>query len=330
MIRRKLGAAGPEVSAIGLGCMGMSEFYGATDELEAVKTLHRAVELGVTLVDTADMYGQGANELLVGEALTTLRDAVFLATKFGMLRDTDGRHSGIDGSPSYVRKACDASLRRLGTEVIDLYQLHRVDPRVPIEETVGAMAELVEAGKVRFIGLSEAQPEDIRRAASEARITSLQNEYSLFERRVEGEVLDVCEELGIGLLAYAPLGRGMLTGRYRTTEGLAANDWRHNGPRWLEGNLEQNSQLVDRVQEIATAKGVTAGQIALAWLLARRPWVVPIPGTRRASHLEENIGSTDIELTAVDLEVLDSLSGQVAGDRYPPEREPTWISPSRR
>lgn len=330
MLRRELGSSGPEVSAIGLGCMGMSESYGAVDEHEAIQTIHRAVELGVTLLDTADMYGQGANELLVGKALTTRRDQVFLATKFGILRDPDGSYSGFDGRPEYVRRACDASLQRLGTEVIDLYQLHRVDPKVPIEETVGAMAELVEAGKVRFIGLSEAQPEDLYRAAREAKITSLQNEYSLFERRLEADVLDACEELGVGLLAFAPLGRGMLTGRYRSTDDLAVDDWRRTGPRWRGDNLEKNNELVDRVEQIATVNGVTAGQIALAWLLARKPWIVPIPGTRRASHLEENVGSTGIELTDADLEALDSLSAQVAGDRYPAGREPDWISPSQR
>jgi aryl-alcohol dehydrogenase-like predicted oxidoreductase len=329
MEQRKLGSSGLTVSAIGLGCMGMSEFYGTPDEREAIRTIQRALELGVTLLDTADMYGVGANELLLGEALTGRREQVVIATKFGIVRAPDGSYQGYNGRPEYVRSACEASLRRLGLDVIDLYQLHRVDPQTPIEDTVGAMAELVRAGKVRHLGLSEARPEDIRRASAVAPIATLQSEYSLFERGVEGEVLDVCEELGVGLLPYAPLGRGMLTGRYHARTDLEERDWRRNAPRWQDESLARNLELVARLGELAAGKGVAPGQLALAWLLAQRPWIVPIPGTKRVHYLEENVAAAEIDLAPEELARLDATipRGAVAGERYPPERMPGWVSP---
>ena len=328
MQRRQLGRGGLSVSAIGLGCMGMSEFYGTPDEGEAVRTVHRALDLGVTLLDTADMYGRGANELLLGEALHGRRDEVVLATKFGIVRTDDPRVRSVNGRPDYVRSACEASLRRLGVDVIDLYQLHRVDPEVPIEETVGAMAELQREGKVRYLGLSEARSGDIRRAAAVAPIATLQSEYSLFERNLEDEILDVCEELGIGLLAYAPLGRGMLTGRIRSLDALTPDDARRAWPRFDESNLGRNVELVDRIEAIAAERGATAGQVALAWLLARRPWFVPIPGTKRIPYLEENLGALDVRLSADDVRRLEDAVPReaVAGERYPAERMPTWTS----
>lgn len=332
MDQRTLGRHGLVTSALGLGCMGMSEFYGTPDEAEAVRTIHRALELGVTLIDTADMYGSGANELLVGEALGgPRRDQAVLATKFGILRTEGGGYGGYCGRPEYVHEACDASLRRLGLDVIDLYQLHRVDPEVPIEDTVGAMQELVEAGKVRFLGLSEAHPVDIRRAAAVAPISTIQNEWSLFERAIEDETLTVCDELGIGVLAYAPLGRGMLTGRYTSTAELDEKDWRRGGPRWAEGNLQANLDLVARIDELAGEKGCTAGQLALAWLLHRHPGVVPIPGTRRIRWVEENAAAAGVELSADELVRIDAVVPRdaVAGERYAPERMPGWISPAR-
>jgi aryl-alcohol dehydrogenase-like predicted oxidoreductase len=326
--QRELGASGLRVSALGLGCMGMSEFYGTPDEREAIRTIHRALELGVTLLDTADMYGRGANERLVGRALAGRREQAVVATKFGIVRTDDGAY-GYDGRPEYVRSACDSSLERLGVDVIDLYQLHRVDPKTPIEETVGAMGELVTAGKVRFLGLSEAQPVDLRRAAAVAPISTLQNEYSLFERGIERETLSVCEELGIGVLAYAPLGRGMLTGRYEGTGGLEEGDWRRRAPRWADENLTRNLDLVARVEALAAGKGVTAGRLALAWLLHRRPWIAPIPGTKRVAYLEENAAAASVALTPEEVEELSAAvpPGAVAGERYPPERMPTWTSP---
>jgi aryl-alcohol dehydrogenase-like predicted oxidoreductase len=332
MRTRELGSSGLTVPAVGLGCMGMSEFYGTPDETEAIRTIHRALELGVTLLDTADMYGRGANEQLVGKALLGRRGQAIVATKFGIVRTDDPNIRSFNGRAEYVRSACDASLRRLGIDVIDLYQLHRVDPEVPIEETVGAMAELVAAGKVRYLGLSEAHAEDIRRAAAAAPIASLQSEYSIFERSLEDGVLDVCEELGIGLLAYAPLGRGMLTGRLRALGDLAESDSRRAWPRFAEQNIEHNLDLVGRLEAFAADKGVTAGQLALAWLLAQRDWIVPIPGTKRVAYLEENADAAEIELTANDLALLDEVipRGAVAGDRYPPERMPTWTSAPRR
>ncbi len=331
MEQRELGRSGLVTSALGLGCMGMSEFYGTPDEAEAVRTIHRALELGVTLLDTADMYGIGANELLLGEALHGRRDRAILATKFGIVRTGDPNARSINGRPEYVRAACEASLRRLGVDMIDLYQCHRVDPGTPIEETVGAMSELVGEGKVRYIGLSEAQPEDIRRAASVASIATLQSEYSLFERGLEDGTLETCEELGIGLLAYAPLGRGMLTGRIRTREDLGEDDARHLWPRFHEGNMDRNLELVERIAEVAAARGCTPGQLALAWLLAKRPWIVPIPGTKRIAYLEENVGAATVALTPDEVAQLEELvpAEEVAGDRYPAERMPTWTSPPR-
>lgn len=330
MEQRELGRSGLTVSALGLGCMGMSEFYGTPDEAEAVRTIHRALELGVTLLDTADMYGIGANELLLGEALTGRRDRAILATKFGIVRTGDPGVRSISGRPEYVRSACEASLRRLGVDVIDLYQCHRVDPGTPIEETVGAMHELVREGKVRYIGLSETHPEDIRRAATVAPIATLQSEYSLFERGLERETLELLEELGIGLLPYSPLGRGMLTGRIRSRTDLEQDDARRTWPRFLEGNLERNLELVDRIEEIAAEKGCTPGQLALAWLLAKRPWIVPIPGTKRVAYLEENVAAVDVELTPDEVARLEEVvpPEAVAGERYPADRMPTWTSPA--
>jgi len=309
--------------------MGMSEFYGTPDEAEGIRTIHRALEIGVTLLDTADMYGHGANEELVGKAIADRRDRAIVATKFGIVRTEDPSLRSFNGSPEYVRASCEASLQRLGIDVIDLYQLHRVDPDVPIEETVGAMMSLVQEGKVRYIGLSEALEEDIRRAAGVAPIASLQSEYSLFERRLEDGILDVCEELGIGLLPYAPLGRAMLTGRIQGLSDLGADDARHRWPRFAEENIDHNVGLVGRLEAFAADKGVTAGQLALAWLLAQREWIVPIPGTKRVAYLEENAAAAEVDLTSAELALIDEAvpRGSVAGERYPPERMPTWTSP---
>ena len=331
MRTRELGRSGLTVSAIGLGCMGMSEFYGTPDEAEGIRTIHRALEIGVTLLDTADMYGRGANEELVGKAIADRREQAIVATKFGIVRTEDPSLRSFNGSPEYVRASCEASLQRLGIDVIDLYQLHRVDPDVPIEETVGAMTTLVDEGKVRHIGLSEALEEDIRRAAAVAPIASLQSEYSLFERRLEDGILDVCEELGIGLLPYAPLGRAMLTGRIQGLSDLGADDARHRWPRFAEENIDHNVGLVGRLEAFAADKGVTAGQLALAWLLAQREWIVPIPGTKRIAYLEENAAAAEVDLTSAELALIDEAvpRGSVAGERYPPERMPTWTSAPR-
>ena len=328
---RALGRYGLETSTLGLGCMGMSEFYGTPDQAEALRTIRRALDLDVTLIDTADMYGQGTNEKLVGEGLRQNRERAVLATKVGIVRARDGAYAGQNGRPDYIRAACEASLGRLGVDVIDLYQLHRVDPEVPIEESVGAMGELIDEGKVRFLGLSETMPQDIRRAAAAAPISALQNEYSLFERSIEDETLSVIEELGIGLLAYAPLGRGMLTGRYRTTEAFEPGDWRLGGPRWDAANLGRNLELVDAVERLATTRGVQPGQLALAWLTHQRPWVVPIPGTRRVRWVEENAAAADVSLSAADVAALTEAvpRSAIAGDRYPPERMPTWVTPEQ-
>src|SRR5919198_3054626 len=329
MEHRRLG--GLDVSALGLGCMGMSEFYGETDEAESIRTIHRALELGVTLLDTADMYGVGENERLVGRAIADRRERAVVATKFGNVRDPDGTFRGLNGRPEYVKQACEASLRRLGIDVIDLYQQHRVDPRTPIEETVGAMQELVYEGKVRSLGLSEAQPEDLRRAAATATISSLQTEYSLFTRDVERNgVLETCEDLGIGFLAYSPLGRGMLTGRFKSPDDFGENDFRGGGryPRMTGENFERNLELVREVEAIAEARGARSGQVALAWLLTRRAYVVPIPGTKRVRYLEENAKAADLELTDEELERLSALP-DAAGERYPAGRVPTWVSPPR-
>jgi aryl-alcohol dehydrogenase-like predicted oxidoreductase len=316
--RRRLGTQGLEVSALGLGCMGMSEFYGTTDEGEAIATIHCALELGIDFLDTADMYGRGANEELVGKAIRDRRDQVVLATKFGNVRNDDGSR-GIRGDAEYVRQACDASLRRLGSDHVDLYYQHRVDRRVPIEETVGAMAELVEAGKVRHLGLSEASPETIRRAHAVHPISALQSEYSLWTREPEDGPLPTCRELGIGFVAYSPLGRGFLTGQIQSPEDLEEGDFRRNNPRFQGENFQRNLDLVARVEEIADEKGRTPGQIALAWLLSRGEDVVPIPGTKRRRYLEENAEAADTELTDEELERLEQAfpQGAAAGERYP-------------
>jgi aryl-alcohol dehydrogenase-like predicted oxidoreductase len=318
MDRRRLGTQGLEVSALGLGCMGMSEFYGTTDEGEAIATIHRALELGIDFLDTADMYGRGANEKLVGKAIRDRRDRVVLATKFGNVRSDDGSRE-VRGDADYVREACDASLRRLGLDHVDLYYQHRVDFRVPIEETVGAMAELVAAGKVRHLGLSEASSETIRRAHAVHPITALQSEYSLWTRDPEDGVLQTCRELGIGFVAYSPLGRGFLTGRIRSAEDLEEGDFRRNNPRFQGENFQRNLDLVARVEEIAAESGRTAGQIALAWVLSRGDDVVPIPGTKRRRYLEENAEAVDLELTEEELERIEQAfpRGAASGERYP-------------
>jgi aryl-alcohol dehydrogenase-like predicted oxidoreductase len=319
MDRRNLGSEGLVVSSLGLGCMGMSEFYGTADEGESIATIHRAIELGIDFLDTADMYGPFTNERLVGKAIRGRRDEVVLATKFGNERREDGSLVGINGKPEYVRRACDASLERLGVDTIDLYYQHRVDPEVPIEETVGAMKGLVEAGKVRFLGLSEAAPETIRRAHAVHPISALQSEYSLFTRDPEDEVLPTIRELGIGFVAYSPLGRGFLTGAWRSIEDLPEDDTRSaRFPRFSEENFRRNVELADRIREIAAEKDATPGQLALAWLLHRGDDIVPIPGTKRRKYLEENAGAADITLTDEDLRRIDEAMprGSAAGERY--------------
>ena len=319
MSRRNLGSEGLVVSALGLGCMGMSEFYGTGDEDESIATIHRAIELGIDFLDTADMYGPFTNEKLVGKAIQGRRDEVVLATKFGNERREDGSRVGINGRPEYVRRACDASLQRLGVDTIDFYYQHRVDPEVPIEDTVGAMKELVEAGKVRYLGLSEAAPETIRRAHAVHPISALQSEYSLFTRDPEDEVLPTLRELGIGFVAYSPLGRGFLTGAWKSMDDLPEDDTRAGRfPRFSEENFRQNLELAERVREIAAEKGATPGQLALAWLLARGEDIVPIPGTKRRKYLEENAGAVDITLTGEDLRRIEEAipRGSAAGERY--------------
>ena len=317
MKTRKLGQ-GLEVSAEGLGCMGMSEFYGNADESEAVRTIHRALELGVNFLDTADMYGPFTNEKLVGQAIADRRDQVVLATKFGNVRTEDGGRLGIRGDAEYVREACDASLQRLGVDHIDLYYQHRVDQSVEIEETVGAMKELVDAGKVRHLGLSEASPETIRRANAVHPITALQTEYSLWTRDPEDKILPTIRELGIGYVAYSPLGRGFLSGRFQSPDDFEEGDFRKHHPRFQGENFQKNMELVERVKEIADEKGVTAGQLALAWVLAQGDDIVPIPGTTKVKNLEENVAAADIELTDDDLSRLDEAApkGVAAGERY--------------
>ncbi len=322
MDRRTLGSgdAALEVTAMGLGCMGMSEFYGSTDEDEAIATIHRALDLGVDFIDTADMYGPFTNELLVGRAIAHRRDEVVLATKFGNVRGTDGERLGVRGDPEYVREACDASLKRLGVDHIDLYYQHRVDPDTPIEETVGAMAELVQQGKVRHLGLSEAAPETIRRAHETHPITALQTEYSLWTRDPEDNgVFATVRELGIGFVAYSPLGRGFLTGEIQTIDDLEEDDFRRNNPRFQGENFERNFELVERVKEIAAQKGCTAGQLALAWVLAQGDDIVPIPGTKHPRYVEQNVGALEVELTEEELARIDEAAplGAASGDRYP-------------
>ena len=320
MDHRTLGTQGLTVSAEGLGCMGMSEFYGSADESEATATIRRALDVGIDLLDTADQYGVGANEQLVGDAVADRRDEVVLATKFGIVRDpNDPGSRRVNGRPDYVHQACDASLRRLSVDHIDLYYQHRVDPDVAIEETVGAMAELVDAGKVRFLGLSEAGSETIRRAHAVHPISALQSEYSLWTRDPEDEVLGTLRELGIGLVAYSPLGRGFLTGQITSPEDFEPGDFRRQNPRFQGENFTRNLQLVDRVREIAREKDCTPGQLALAWVLAQGPDVVPIPGTKRRAYLDENAQAVEIELSADDLAALDEAApaGAASGDRYP-------------
>jgi aryl-alcohol dehydrogenase-like predicted oxidoreductase len=322
---RRLGTL--EVPALGLGCMGMSEFYGPTDEAEGIATIHRAIELGVTLLDTADMYGPFTNEELVGRAIRDRRERVILATKCGIVRDAEKRTvRSLNGRPEYIREACDASLRRLGVDHVDLYQLHRMDPNVPIEDSVGAMAELVRAGKTRAIGLSEVGPNTLRRACKVHPIASLQSEYSLLTRDVEETVLPACRELGVGFLAYSPLGRGLLSGRFRSRADFGPDDYRQFTPRFAEGAFEANLALALRAAELAKEKGCTPAQLALAWLLARGKEIVPIPGTKSRARLEENAGAVRVLLGAADLARLEEAlpAGAAVGERYPAAMAPRW------
>jgi aryl-alcohol dehydrogenase-like predicted oxidoreductase len=319
MQTRKLGSQGLEVSMQGLGCMGMSEFYGGRDDEESVATIHRALELGLNFLDTADMYGPFTNERLVGRAIADRRDQVVLATKFGNVRGENGERLGVRGDPEYVHQACNASLERLGVDHIDLYYQHRVDKNVQIEETVGAMAELVEQGKVRFVGLSEASPDTVRRAHKVHPVSALQTEFSLWTRDVEQRILPTTRELGIGFVAYSPLGRGFLSGRFTSPDDLPEDDFRRHNPRFQGENFERNFEIVNRVREIAEEKGVTPAQLALAWVHHQGEDVVPIPGTKRRRYLEENIAATEIALSDEELSRLDEVAppGATAGDRYP-------------
>ena len=318
MQQRKLGTQGLVVSEMGLGCMGMSEFYGQTDETESIATIHRALELGITFFDTSDVYGPYKNEVLVGKALRPFRDRVVIATKFGIVRQGNALGRSVNGRPEYVRASCDASLQRLGIDTIDLYYQHRVDPNTPIEETVGAMAELVEAGKVRYLGLSEAAPATIRRANAIHPISALQTEYSLWNRDPEDEILPTIRDLGIGFVPYSPLGRGFLTGQIKSPADLASDDWRHSSPRFQGENFQRNLDTVRKIEEIAAKKGCTSSQLALAWVLTRGEDMVPIPGTKRKKYLEENVASLNIHLTSDDLAEIEAVApkGVVVGDRY--------------
>jgi aryl-alcohol dehydrogenase-like predicted oxidoreductase len=330
MQMRRLGTDGPIVSAIGLGCMPLSGTYGSVSDADGIATIHRALDLGINLLDTADVYGDGHNEELVGRAIRDRRDEVVLATKFGILRNTADGGGGLSGRPEYVRAACERSLKRLGVAHIDLYQQHRVDPETPIEETIGALKELIGEGKVRFIGMSEALAPDLRRAAAVHPIASLQSEYSLLERGVEGEILDTCEELGIGFLPFSPLLRGLLAGSLTATTELEPGDYRSGDrfPRVGPEHRGANAELARVVSEVAVARAATPGQVALAWLLSRRPWIVPIPGTKRTAYVEDNAGAPEIELTADDLTKLEELAAGAEGNRYGAGAAlPNWVSP---
>ncbi len=323
MARRKLGSSGLTVSAIGLGCMGMSEFYDPRqmDDAESIRVIHRFLDAGGDFLDTADMYGSGRNEILVGKAIAGRRGEVVLATKFANVRGPNGEFLGVRGDPQYVKDCCDASLKRLGVDVIDLYYQHRVDPKVPIEETVGAMGELVQAGKVRHLGLSEAAPATIRRAALVHPIAALQTEYSLWSREVESEILPAVRALGIAFVAYSPLGRGFLTGSFKTPDDLAPDDFRRHSPRFQGENFAKNLELVAKIQALAASKGCTPSQLALAWVLAQGPDVIPIPGTKRTKYLDENIAALDVSLTTSELEQINAVlpAGSTSGERYHPQ-----------
>ncbi len=318
---RELGKNGLKVSALGLGCMGMSQSYGQGNEEESVATIHRAIELGVTLFDTADVYGAGVNEILVGKALKPFRNKVMIATKFGNVRRADGTRLGINGKPEYVRQACEASLKRLGIDTIDLYYQHRVDPNTPIEETIGAMSKLVEEGKIRFIGMSEASAKTLRRANKVHKVTALQSEYSLWTRDVEKEILPTCRELGIGFVPFSPLGRGFLTGQVKDTSAFGEKDFRKDNPRFVGDNFRKNLDLVKKLEDMAAARKCTAGQIALAWVMAQGSDIVPIPGTKRRKYLEENVAAVDLKLSKDDLARLNEIApmGVAAGARYTDE-----------